>query len=403
MRPVRSNKQRLGRLTGLMMACVMAFAILALNLVFTRFIETEANRAIAREADNYLQEAGNLLAQDVYKSSPVTVNSLLLNPDLRPDDDFYYAYSLTRLERAVIAHLQMSGLPEGVQRLSLLGEELYLKAFLLDRDEGDRAMAVVLYANVSPLKQFLLLLNVIFLILLLGFGALAAFIGLRLGRKIDDTQSRMRRFFANASHELKTPLTIISGYAEGLKLGLVPDSAQAGGAILSASLRMESLVEELLLISKMESGAMKPRYETLSTLDLARDCSEDLREQAEKAGVIIQIAGEEDLPDLTADRALMKRALSNLLQNALRFAKEHVSITLTEAAGRVRIEVSDDGPGIEEKDLPHLFERFYTGEKGQSGVGLSIAQEIVLLHGGSLSAANSGKGAVFLMTLPLKP
>ena len=148
---------------------------------------------------------------------------------------------------------------------------------------------------------------------------------------------------------------------------------------------------------------MKPRFETLSALELARDCATDLREQAERAGVVIEISAEEKLPDFQADRALLSRALSNLLQNALRFARERVSITLTEAAGRVKIEVSDDGPGIEEKDLPHLFERFYTGEKGQSGVGLSIAQEIVLLHGGSLSAANSGHGAVFLITLPLKP
>ncbi len=197
-----SNKWRLSLITGLMMALVMAITILVLNLVFSRFIESQAHQALKKEAAIFLSEEAGQPREDSPTSSPVTVHSLFISKDGEPQDDTY-AYALSSLEKAVLSLVKEGGVGRSAQKVTLMGEELYVLSLMLYTDEDLAPAMAVLYANVSPLKQFLLLLNTIFFAILLGFGALATYLGLRLGRAIDDSQNRMRRFFANASHELK--------------------------------------------------------------------------------------------------------------------------------------------------------------------------------------------------------
>ncbi len=172
---------------------------------------------------------------------------------------------------------------------------------------------------------------------------------------------------------------------------------------MSASLRMESLVEELLFLSKMDAGAMVPNMERQSLNALIVSCLEYASPQAQKEGIQLLFTPEQNQPDLLFDRALLGRAINNILSNALRFAKNQVEVS-ARFAGRVAvIEVKDDGPGIAAEDLGRLFERFYAGQRGQSGVGLSIAQEIFLHHKGKISAENTGNGALIRVSLPAGP
>lgn len=399
---MRSNRRRLLLLTAASLALVSAVVIAALNIAFNRYIDGEARRMMAQEMRAYGAE--DAPDADLWESnSPVHVSSLLLTADYRADEVYSSAYALTPLERAVVAygreHPDLSGRMVSVR---LLKEELTL-AQLPWRHPGEpQGMVVVLFANVTPLKAFLFRLNLIFLAVLLLTGAGASLAGWRVGRRMDSAQERTRRFFANASHELKTPLTLVQGYAEGIQRGVAPDPRQAAGVILEAGDRMTALVDELLLISRIDSGALTLETSDFQLEELLGDCLSEIAPLAARRGVSLSLAAPEGLPPLSGDPARLRRALMSVLDNALRYAKSRVDCDLSRQGARFTLSVRDDGPGIPPGDLPHVFERFFAGKNGHSGIGLSIAREIVLLHGGDIRAEDTGGGAALTLTLPAR-
>lgn len=396
----QSNKARLTLLTGLLMALIMALVILALNIAFSRYIEEEARKAILREADAFRQP--ELAESGPPVQSPVQAITMLLNEGYTADSDAYNPFPFTPLENAILVYCRANGDTDAVRRVSLLGEDLYLFAFHLPPEQGVQNLAAVIYANVAPLKAFLFRLNAIFLALMLLAGLLAVLAGMRLGRRIDDTQRKLQRFFANASHELKTPLTIIQGYAEGISHGLTHDNRAAGETILKASDRMARLVDELLFLSKVDSGALELKKERFSLHEMLMDCISELMPLARQRNILLIHDIPDSLPLFAGDAANLERAVRNVLSNALRYADRQVSLIVFMLDKRIIIKVKDDGQGVAPKDLPHIFDRFYAGASGQSGVGLSLAREIVQLHGGSLDAENSDSGAVFRFSLPIR-
>ncbi len=217
-------------------------------------------------------------------------------------------------------------------------------------------------------------------------------------------------FVSNASHELRTPLTNIRGYLEAiqdtLREGAAPDPAFVETAHANA-LRMERLIDDLLELSRAESGtAPVDREESPIAAFLAR-VAEIHRPEAERTGKTVCV----DAGDGTvrADLRKLTLALSNLVDNALKYGKEGGRVTLS---GRIDgdaclLEVADDGPGISLEHLPRIFERFYRVDKGRSremggtGLGLSIAKHIVESHGGILRVESRiGVGTRFTIRLP---
>lgn len=389
-----SNKRRLMLMTGLLMVLVTLLVIGALNIAFTAYIEQEARAMMAQEQQSFL--AVQPLEQQAYRgSSPVQVQSLVVTADYSMEDTYYqYVYGISPLEQAIIAHCRANPQgAQGIEALRLLNEELYISRVAWPVLPGEQPLMLILYANITPLKGFLLRLNLVFLGLLLGFGLAASLLGMRLGRHIDNAQEKSRRLFANASHELKSPLMVIQGYAEGIQAGLVADSGEAAGLILSASERMAALVDELLFLSKMESGALNSRRLSFSLAELVQDCGADMQPLASRQGIQLVYDLPEDLPLCVGDPAQLRRVILNLLSNAIRYAQHQVRLSLTSQGRRLQLQVADDGPGIAPADLPHIFDRFYAGARGQSGIGLSIARDIALLHGGRLTAENGAKGA----------
>jgi len=399
---VRSNRRRLLLLTAASLALVSAVVIAALNIAFNSYIDGEARRMMAQEMQAF-SEADTLDAAEWESDSPVHVSSLLLTADYRADEVYSYAYALTPLERAVVAycreHPDLSGRMASVR---LLEEELTLAQLPLRQPGEPQGMVVVLFANVTPLKAFLFWLNLIFLALLLLTGAGASLAGWRVGRQMDSAQERTRRFFANASHELKTPLTLVQGYAEGIQRGVAPDPRQAAGVILEAGDRMTALVDELLLISRIDSGALTLETSDFQLEELLVDCLSEIAPLAARRGLSLSLAAPEGLPPLSGDPVRLRRALMSVLDNALRYAKSRVDCDLSRQGGRLTLGVRDDGPGIPPGELPHVFERFFAGKNGHSGIGLSIAREIVQLHGGGIRAEDTGGGAALTLTLPVR-
>jgi two-component system phosphate regulon sensor histidine kinase PhoR len=217
-------------------------------------------------------------------------------------------------------------------------------------------------------------------------------------------------FVSNASHELRTPLTSVRGYLEALE-----DAAQEGAPVdpdfvataLRNAIRMEHLIDDLLELSKAESGGPPVEKEAIPLPAFLERIVAAHREEAVKGGKTLLVAGEE--ATLRADIRKLALAVSNLVDNAIKYGKEGGTVRLggrAEGSG-VAIEVADDGPGIPPEHLPRIFERFYRVDKGRSrdlggtGLGLSIAKHIVESHGGSIQAESRlGMGTRFLIRIP---
>jgi len=224
--------------------------------------------------------------------------------------------------------------------------------------------------------------------------------------------ARMKsEFVSNASHELRTPLTNIRGYLEAIqdavRDGASPDPAFLETAHVNA-LRMERLIDDLLELSRAESGAAPIATEETSIAAFLSRIAEIHRPSAERAGKTIPVEAGDGM--FRADLRKLTLAVSNLVDNAIKYGKEGGRIELS---GRVEgdgclLEVADDGPGIEAEHLPRIFERFYRIDKGRSrelggtGLGLSIARHVVESHGGSIRVeSRPGRGTRFAIRIPL--
>jgi two-component system, OmpR family, phosphate regulon sensor histidine kinase PhoR len=220
-----------------------------------------------------------------------------------------------------------------------------------------------------------------------------------------------RDFVANVSHELRTPLTAIRGYVEAL----AEDDASADdrGRFLEIigrhTQRMERLVKDLLRLARLDAGQETLDVIPCDTRNLTDTVVTDVAEAAEERGQEVTVTIGPGADTVRADPAKLHDVLRNLVANAITYspAKSRIDIDVTSEGNRVRIVVSDQGPGIPEEDLTRVFERFYRVDKsrvrdpGGTGLGLAIVKHLIELHGGNISVENRPEGgARFMITLP---
>ena len=211
---------------------------------------------------------------------------------------------------------------------------------------------------------------------------------------------RQQTFFQNASHELKTPLMAIQGYAEGIQAGVM-DTGSAAEVILEESDRMTELVEELLDISKIDMGRQQLALSEMDIRELLYDSIRAVESAAAASGITIAPDFSEEPIMVKCDDTQMRRAVTNILTNGLRYARSELRLTCRADRRQVTIRIQDDGDGIAEADLPHIFDRFYMGRSGKSGIGLALTREIIHLHKGTIRARNGDTGAVFEISIPV--
>lgn len=221
-----------------------------------------------------------------------------------------------------------------------------------------------------------------------------------------------QEFTANVSHELKTPLHAISGYAELMENGIVKpeDIKPFAGKIRSESLRMAKLVEDTIGLSKLDSGCPESRWEETDLYTLANNAVSSLEISADEAGVSISLQGE-SCP-LRGIPETLYSIVYNLCENSIKYNRVggYVHVTLEDAANNIILTVSDSGVGIPKEDQNRIFERFYRVDKshskevGGTGLGLSIVKHAVLVHSGTIVLNSElGKGSTFVVTLPKRP
>ena len=215
------------------------------------------------------------------------------------------------------------------------------------------------------------------------------------------SEKLQKTIFQNASHELRTPLMSIQGYAEGISTNVLKDHESAARIITTESKKMSDLVDEMLFISRMDENPVTEEDMTLIELrQIIEDCREEICIVGEKKGVVIIESLDGGKYFIKGDEKQITKAISNVMSNGIRYAKEKLALTGAIVDGIITIQVTDDGDGIAEADLPHIFDRFYKGEGGHFGIGLAITKDIIENHGGTIEAENLERGACFTIKLP---
>jgi signal transduction histidine kinase len=244
-----------------------------------------------------------------------------------------------------------------------------------------------------------------------------------MAQSLEDGRARERHLLLAVSHDLRTPLTSIRGFAEAIHDGAIEDDGHAADVIIAESRRLERLVGDLLDLTKLEARQMSISLRPTNAAEVVTTTAEGFRPAAAKSGlqIVLGVPGSDGPPlevavapappglPVAADPDRLAQLLANLLENAITFARTTVSVSLANdpVSGACEITVDDDGPGIVEDDLARVFERFYQADRGPnrrmgSGLGLAIVAELAAAMGGSVRAESPityDGGSRFVVTL----
>ena len=386
---------------------LFALFMLAVNLIIPAHFVREAKKALISEA------------QYQNRTIPYTDDKSFFDDEWNDAEEHFLTPSIVFLE--LDNANQSSGWNRDAYRLEkkLLeyckGRDLLLNqcyTFKTDRhhlifmsvqdeqDDWEKPYAYIMYIDIGPITRYIVTLNWAFFGVLLAISSVMCLLGFRFGRDIEKEAEQQQTFFQNASHELKTPLMAIQGYAEGIQAGVM-DTGSAAEVILVESDRMTELVDELLDISKIDMGRQQLALSEMDVRELLYDSIRAVEPAAAASGITIVPDFSEDPVMVRCDDTRLRRAVTNILSNGVRYARSELRLTCRADRRQVTIRIQDDGDGIAEGDLPHIFERFYMGESGKSGIGLALTKEIIHVHKGTIHAYNGDSGAVFEITLPM--
>ncbi len=238
----------------------------------------------------------------------------------------------------------------------------------------------------------------------------------KMSAELAHLNEQRKQMTADIAHDLRSPLTVISGYVESMHDGVLKPTPERLKAILDEVRHLERLVEDLRTLSLADAGEISLNLAPVAPIGLLEQIRAAYQHAAERAGVTLSTQADVDLPRIQADPDRMMQVLGNLVSNAIRHTPRGGSIQCSVAsnesgAGRppsVVFAIRDTGSGIPAADLPRIFDRFYRvddsrhDERGESGLGLAIAKSIVEMHGGTISVESQpGSGTTFRINLPL--
>ena len=236
----------------------------------------------------------------------------------------------------------------------------------------------------------------------------------RIAQQIEQLREKdtlRRRLVAQVSHDLRTPLASMNGYVESLRMKrerISPEEqARFLDIVLDEGRRLSHLVDELFELAALEAREKQPRLEPFALAELIYDVAQKHRPEAARKAIELNVIGDPSLPLVVGDLGMTERVMDNLIRNALEYSpsQSQVELSLERVTEGLLVRVSDSGPGIAEKDLPHVFDPLYRGDDrenpGHAGLGLAIARRIMVMQGGTIRVRNRRTGgAEFEIILP---
>ncbi len=232
----------------------------------------------------------------------------------------------------------------------------------------------------------------------------------RMSQEVAHENLLRRQMTADIAHDLRTPLTVISGYIESMRDGVLKPTPQRLALIYSEIERLQNMVGDLRMLSLADAGELSLNPQQIAPKNLLDKAAALFKHQAEQQAVTITVKASADLPEIRADEARLIQVFGNLITNALRYTPPEGQITLSAqlSGSSMEICVQDTGAGIDPEELPFIFERFHRAdpsrhtETGESGLGLAIVKALIESHHGTVSAESTlGQGTTIHILLPL--
>jgi two-component sensor histidine kinase len=381
------------------MLFVFAVLLATVNIFIPEYLTSEARKAIIAEA-----ERNDTIPFDGARNNENGTEEHFLTPSVRyleVDGGLTESEHLSKAEYQLREYCRKENpAADEFHTLKTGGSRFVFRLTRVEANEYEKAYSYVLYVDVGAVMQYSVYLNAVFFAVLAILSVLVCLFGWKLGGYVERAHESQKWFFQNVSHELKTPMMAVQGCAEGIHTGVL-DPVGASGIILEETEQMSELVEELLALSRLESGQANAEFHLTDVRELLYDCLRSTEQPAEQKNLRISLRFDETPVLVNCDEVQLRRAFTNIITNAQRYAKEEIQIECKADKGKAVVRIRDDGEGIAPKLLPHIFDRFFSTSKGGTGIGLSLAKEIVSLHKGTIHAANDG-GAVFEINLPMK-
>lgn len=397
--------------------------MLIFNLTISLYLNNGANKALNKQKEIAITIEDALIESDgvnvisfgniapMNENKIFSINNIPLNKEIINNDKYPLAFLFNEDGKQLVEYIYQKDLQDKtneVFHVSLENNEFYFmiinqKSFqILNEEEIMFDSYVINYINVASIKEIVNWSNLIFTGVLLIFALVSLYLGIKIGLRIIAEKVNLKTFFENASHELKTPLMAIQGYAEGISSNLV-NKDEAAEIIIDESDKMRDLIDDILSLSKLDNETAYTYDEEINLKEIIFNIIEDLQPAAQNENIDLLAKNVDDDLFLQGNSFQLYRALTNIVTNGLRYAQTKIEIqAFWLSKNKIKIIITDDGKGISAEDLPHIFERFYSGKQGKTGIGLALTKEIIKHHQGEITAESNSLGAMFIIVLNVK-
>lgn len=379
------------------MLLVFAALFATVNIFIPRYLTEEAQKAILSEDEHEAPVPFSDIKNEDDEQEHFLTPSVRY---LEIEGELFEPEYLSKSEQRLREYCRREKLSVGeFHTFKNGGSRFVFRMTQVEADGDDDAYSYILYVDIGAVMQYASYLNAAFFAVLAVLTVLVCLFGWKLGGYVERAHESQKWFFQNVSHELKTPMMAVQGCAEGINTGVL-EPVEASRVILEENEQMSNLIEELLALSRLEAGQFKSDFHSTDVRELLYDCLRGTEHLAQQRNLRITPIFDDDPVTVNCDEIHLRRAFTNIITNALRYAKEEIIIECRQEKGKAVIRIRDDGEGIAPELLPHIFDRFFSTRKGGAGVGLALTKEIVSLHRGTVRASNDG-GAVFEIILPI--
>ncbi len=318
---------------------------------------------------------------------------------LYPDDNYIY---LSKEEKHFVKMYQNDKFPfDEISKVKNKFGEYYVLLTTLENDIEYEDLPVLLYTDITMSNNVVNKVNKIFYIMMLITVIVEGIVGTYLGARFENTENKLKHFFQNASHELKTPLMSIQGYAEGINNGVIDDTKMASEVIIKKSKKMKLLVDEILNISKLDSKEYILKKDIVDVRDIIEDSLDNFISLIDEKNLEIKVDFDSENTEIKADSLQIYKAINTIIDNAVKYAISMLSIKIETKKSMLSIKIYNDGEQIKEENIKHIFDRFYSVNDFSTGIGLAMAKEIILLTKGDITVNNTEDGVLFEINLPI--